>query len=146
MRGSTKPFQLGYLPDRIAARVVVASDCWVWTGCISPDGYGRFFGFREYGTTLPHRAVWQVANGPVVPGLELDHLCNNRACVRPDHLEPVSHQENVRRAWARRGTCRNGHPIDQQVSDYAGGHRCLICRRAANAASARRRRSRSAAA
>lgn len=118
--------------------------CWNWTGCTTADGYGRFFGYKTFGTSLPHKAAWQELNGEVPAGLELDHLCSNRTCVRPDHLEPVTHVENIRRAWDRKTHCPNGHAYtpETRVSDYMGGHRCLICRRAANAASARRRRAR----
>lgn len=59
--------------------------CWVFAGKLNPKGYG------------PHRRVYVQKRGPVPPGLELDHTCRNRACINPDHLEPVSHAENVRR-------------------------------------------------
>lgn len=128
------------IPPRFWALVNQTDTCWSWTGNTSTDGYGRFFGHRIFGTTLPHRISWMDTHGPIPSGLELDHLCQNRVCVNPDHLELVTHQENIRRAWARRTECRNGHDIALQVSDYRGGQRCLVCRRIANAASARRRR------
>lgn len=61
---------------------------------------------RGYGTTaagegrLAHRVIWERERGPVPAGLELDHLCRNRWCVNPDHLEPVTHKENMRRGYA----------------------------------------------
>lgn len=73
-------------------------DCWRWTGHIFDSGYG--------GVRLPedggkgraaHRAVYEALVGRIPFGLELDHLCHNRSCVRPAHLEPVTHRENMRR-------------------------------------------------
>ncbi|WP_082495327.1 HNH endonuclease signature motif containing protein [Aeromicrobium sp. Leaf291] len=135
------------LPARFWSKVNKTETCWIWTGNTSPDGYGRFLGHSEFGTSLPHRISWQAAKGPVPDGLELDHLCQVRKCVNPDHLEAVTHAENIRRAVERRTHCPKGHPrADNWVSDYAGGHRCLACRRAANAAYMRRRRAKEVAA
>ncbi len=69
--------------------------CWLWTDTPNHDGYGRFKADRKI---MAHRFAYEEANGPVPEGLELDHLCRNRLCVRPDHLEAVTHTENVRRA------------------------------------------------
>ena len=66
--------------------------CHVWTGSLSV-GYGR-----EKGSRLAYRSAWERVNGPVPDGLHLDHLCRVRACVNPDHLEPVTHAENMRRS------------------------------------------------
>jgi hypothetical protein len=57
---------------------------------------------------MVHRWAYEQAFGPVPSGLQIDHLCKNRACYRPDHLEAVSRLENIRRA-AWRDTCRHGH-------------------------------------
>ena len=75
--------------------------CWVWTGCLDRQGYGRFgIGSRTDGTARPalaHRWAYERLIGPFAPGLEPDHLCRNPPCVRPQHLEPVTRGENVRR-------------------------------------------------
>lgn len=76
--------------------------CWEWTAFRDVNGYGRFgVGSRTAGTARvmqAHRWAWEHLVGPVPPGLELDHLCGNKGCVNPDHLEPVAHDENMRRA------------------------------------------------
>lgn len=69
--------------------------CWIWNGPKSKLGYG-IIGPR-YGTRVAHRAYYENKNGPVPNSLDVDHLCRQRACVNPDHLEIVIHAENMRR-------------------------------------------------
>lgn len=69
--------------------------CWIWTGSLSTDGYGRFRCERR--SWLAHRWLYESVHGPVPRGFELDHTCRNRRCVRPSHLDPVTHRENVSR-------------------------------------------------
>ncbi|WP_436699921.1 HNH endonuclease [Nocardioides sp. BYT-33-1] len=139
------------LPAYFWSKVEKTETCWNWTATANRGGYGRFGDTRAaarngYGTTLAHRIAWQDVNGPVPDGLELDHLCNNPACVRPDHLEPVTHTENMRRRYERRETCPNGHPITPETRvphyDVDHGDRCLPCRRKSNRESVRRQRAR----
>jgi hypothetical protein len=74
-----------------------ATPCWVWQ-CerFTKTGYGRMRRV-ESGSQLAHRRVYERLVGPIEKGLELDHLCRNRPCINPDHLEPVTHAENCRR-------------------------------------------------
>jgi hypothetical protein len=75
--------------------------CWLWKGARNRRGYGRFWdGARA---RLAHVWSFEQRRGAVPEGLELDHLCMNQSCVRPDHLEPVTHQENNQRAEAATG-------------------------------------------
>src|SRR5262245_46512297 len=68
-----------------------STECWIWRGERSPDRYPRL------GGKLAHRTMWERENGPIPDGLGLDHLCRQTLCVRPEHCEPVSNAENVRR-------------------------------------------------
>lgn len=102
------------LPARISDRIE-AADCWRWTGHISRDGYGSVW--SEGRTRIAHRVVYQLLVGPLGRLEQLDHLCRNRACVNPDHLEVVSGRTNILRGFgaparaARRSTCVRGHAL-----------------------------------
>lgn len=85
---------------RILARVEVGEDHWLWPGSVTADGYPTIKVGQE--VKLVYRVLYEALVGPIPDGHELDHLCNVRRCVRPEHLEPVTHAENCRRAWARR--------------------------------------------
>lgn len=70
------------------------SACWNWTAG-SSEGYGTFW--QDGGSRYAHIVSYELRNGSVPPGLELDHLCRNKACVNPEHLEAVTHRVNMRR-------------------------------------------------
>lgn len=138
------------LTERIAAKVRVDdSGCWVWTAALDRDGYGRVWtGERR---TFAHRASYEAHVGSIPDGLQLDHLCRNRACCNPEHLEPVTAQVNQHRSEsvsgqnARKVECDHGHALDN-LNTYItpGGRRnCRTCRRAATARYEQRRRERS---
>lgn len=117
--------------------------CWNWTGATSKDGYGIILVRRE--TKYAPRHAWELMHGPMPEGLEPDHLCRNRACVNPDHLEPVSHRENVLRGEsptaknARKTHCKLGHEFTEEntyITPSTGGRNCRTC---LGVAAARRR-------
>lgn len=109
----------------------VETGCWEWQGFVGTHGYGDVGNGR-----LAHRAAWAYATGQEPGGdYEIDHLCRNRKCVRPDHLDLVTASENVRRAWANRlartDACRNGHPATPEniyVDPTTSTTRCRPCR------------------
>ena len=81
--------------------------CWIWTGATNKDGYGvvmRGSGSKR-GTKLSYKYIWEREHGPLPKGQTLDHLCRQRNCVRPSHMQPVSMSVNSsrREAAARKG-------------------------------------------
>jgi len=124
------------------AKVDKTEGCWNWTASKLWNGYGQWNLPRALtsGVRLrrAHRLAYELEVGPIPDGMVLDHLCNNRACVNPSHLEVVTQAENLRRAGERRTHCRNGHKRPEAAA--AGRRRCTECDRATELRRAPRRR------
>jgi hypothetical protein len=128
--------------DRIADKIDFddATGCWNWTGALTDGGYGKVKIDRR--TLRAHRAIYELLVEAVPRHLEMDHLCRNRRCVNPDHLEPVTRSENVLRGLSplmigelnrSRETCLHGHPFDEAntyVNKNTGWRACRTCKKA----------------
>jgi hypothetical protein len=105
------------------AHIREEGECWIWTGALSSAGYGRFtvrINGRPY-CFWAHRAAYELfLNKPIPEGMTLDHLCRCKACVRPGHLEPVSREENSRRAHKSRAKAYDELILKLQIQlDFA---------------------------
>lgn len=112
--------------------------CLRWANSCNKAGYGRI-GVRQADGTFKisyvHIVAWELDNGPVPEGLELDHVwargCRYRNCANADHLEPVTHAENQSRMQARNTHCKNGHEFTPENTsvDKKGRRTCKTCNR-----------------
>lgn len=134
--------------DRFWSHVDVrdGAECWNWLAAKTSGGYGRFRTPKTH--LLAHRVSYELSVGPIADGLQLDHLCRNRSCVNPAHLEPVTPRVNTLRGSsvsavnAVKTHCNHGHPLSgsnlYQMPD--GNRACRACRRRARIAYESRRR------
>lgn len=119
--------------------------CWLWTASVCRSGYGNFNVGRMGRKFKSHRIAYTLLVGKIPDGLELDHLCRVRRCVNPDHLEPVTPEENRKRSQrvnngnyiraisaGQRTHCSKGHEYTEITTyRYKDGRKdCLICKKA----------------
>jgi hypothetical protein len=124
------------LPERFWKKVKpVDCGCWNWTAGQMRGGYGRFrFGGKDSKNGAAHRFSYEKLFGKVKWPLQLDHLCRNRICVNPNHLEPVTARENTLRgetraaANARKTHCIRGHPFDDANTYFVKDRNIRMCR------------------
>lgn len=109
-------------------------ECWIWTAYTTPDGYGKF-GTGDRRCVGAHRWAYEYHVGPIASCLEIDHLCEVRNCVRPTHLEAVTHRVNVLRgsrthagANARKTACKRGHPLTEANTYHQPNSNHRACR------------------
>ncbi len=126
------------LAERLAEKIEIqANGCWNYTGHIDRYGYAQIQrGPRGAGKIRVHVAAYQLAFGAVPAGLVVDHLCRNRRCCNPDHLEAVTQKVNLMRGAGltfvlhRNGVCKRGHPQGPGLTYYrknGQASRCLEC-------------------
>lgn len=131
------------LIERVLARIVIDEEtgCWLWQGALGHNGYGRTaLRGREF---RPHRVTYEHFVGPIPEGLTLDHVCHtndpqcflgndcpHRRCCNPEHVEPVTIGDNIRRGTGRLTHCKNGHPFDAaNTIQTAKQRQCRECSR-----------------
>jgi hypothetical protein len=131
-----KPKKLRDPLTRILNRTTEVDGCWVFTGALR-NGYGAVG--IDYRTVYTHRYVYERMVGPIPDGLVIDHLCRNRACCNPAHLEPVTNRENCLRgdrAGTRVTACAHGHAYtpENTYTNPQGYRACRTCIKARRAA------------
>jgi hypothetical protein len=135
--------------ERFWSKVDKSGTCWLWMGATS--GSKRYGSFGYQGRVQPaHRVAYMLTFGPIPLGADIDHVkargCTSTLCVRPDHLEAVTHRENVLRGDslqavnARKTHCPRGHPYDMTMGK--NGRWCRTCHREASRAAQARYRAR----
>jgi hypothetical protein len=118
---------------RFFAKVDDDGDCHEWTAALDSYGYGQFSRPRGAGgqrTVKAHRWVFEYLCAPIGEGMVIDHLCRNRSCVNPDHLEQVTHRENCRRA--KKTHCKRGHEYTEGNTYTAPDGKKRNCRACTN--------------
>ena len=125
--------------NRFWNKVDKTGSCWVWTGARTSQGYGNFLWYGK--NVVAHRKSYEILVGNIPKDLDLDHLCRNRSCVNPYHLEPVTRRENLLRGdtipakHVNKTHCPKGHKYTKENTyTYAGNNSryCKTCRKERN--------------
>ncbi len=115
------------------------SGCWLWMGSVSQKGYGYMCGGKKHHHISVHIAAYELSKGKVPNGMEIDHKCRVRCCVNPDHLQALTHADNVRRGIGlaakvsgiqkAKTHCPEGHPYDDKNTyvNPSGSRSCRTC-------------------
>lgn len=131
----------GTVESRFWAKVEKTEGCWIWQASTSGQGRYGYFYLSGRGPTrvrvYAHRWAYESLVGPIPEGYEIDHLCRNRLCVNPAHLEPVDHATNRARGRGIKYKpqdlgefCRNGHARSENTRTNSQGWRvCVLCNR-----------------
>jgi hypothetical protein len=135
----TPPTVPGAWRARFWAKVSKTDDCWNWIGAIGETGYGNFgIGYRTY---RAHRLSYEMHYGPIPSGMLVCHKCDNRKCVRPDHLFIGTHKDNMTdcsekgrlpKTCEPKKFCKRGHPLSEaRVTIDSNGYvnrQCMVCK------------------
>lgn len=128
--------------ERLLKKISFGDGCWEWLGCIGKNGYG--YVRIDSKLRLTHRVVYELYEGDIPVWLELDHLCRNRKCCNPNHLEPVTRKENCVRSpiigkhgnhvrgkehyFGMKTHCKRGHEFTpDNIYPRDGRRECIIC-------------------
>ena len=124
------------IKGKIISNIKVIDNCWVWQGTIINTGYGQISYHNKHYSV--HRLSYILYIGEIPEKLELDHLCRNRKCCNPDHLEPVTRKENIRRSPLHNKNkthCPQGHEYTHDNTYFTksrNNRRCKICKKSSN--------------
>lgn len=129
--------------DLFWEKVDKSGECWLWTAGKTTDGYGawRYPVNGKQKFLRAHRFAWLLKNGALEVGKELNHLCRIKLCIRPEHLEEITHKEHMWRTegsfadrWGNREACEQGHPYtEDNLVAWAikrGWRKCKTCAKA----------------